>query len=276
MPVLAILTDFGTQDGRAAKLIGTIKCVNPALEVCEIQNHVPRGDVGTASAFLYSSFTYFPAGAIIAVLVDAEGAPSRPLAALTHDRKLILTPDSGTLTIWKETHGLREVRCIENVDCPEGKNLYAYTEALLASGGLCYEELGGTVPISELRMLPLAPFHVEQSRVECGLQSVLKTFGNLNLSVSIDNFLKSGIADGDMTHIAICRAGTPVFDADVRYARSFGCVGAGEPVLFNGSTGYMGLSLNQQSFLEVYLSEILRDEAPLSDYTISIIKKGSV
>lgn len=278
-PVLALITDYGAADGRAAKLVGAVKRVDPSLRVCETQNSIPKGDVLAASAYLYTAFNYFPPGAIAAVVVGADGKGCGPLAARARDGKTILAPDNGVLTIWLEANGLDEVRAIENVDCPAGSDLYAHTEALLASGAVSFEELGARVALGGIRRLPTAPCRVGEGSVDCGIQSVLANFGNLNLSVPIDSFLKSGIAVGDGTRVTITMDGRPLFDSDVVYARSFGHVGRGAPALFNGSSGYMGMGLNQESFLEKHIPELLGSSDGLSRYRVSIRrirKKGGM
>ena len=102
----------------------------------------------------------------------------------------------------------------------------------------------------------------------------MKHFGGASTNISVESFEKTGIRLGDWTHVTIAKAGQTLFDQDVLYHRSFGYVGIGEPILYNGSTTpYLSLSLNQRSFAERYLPHIFDIGEEFSDYSITIQKK---
>ena len=47
---------------------------------------------------------------------------------------------------------------------------------------------------------------------------------------------------------------------------SFGYVPEGEPVVFNGSSGYLDIGLNKKSFIDEAMPQILKAENPLDFY----------
>ncbi len=107
--VIAILTDYGTRDGRAAKLIGAVKRAEETLDVCLAVNNFPAGDVPGAAATLHGFLGYFPARTVTAALIgetDGKGRPFPPIAAKAPDGKVFLVPNNGLLTVWEQTHGI--------------------------------------------------------------------------------------------------------------------------------------------------------------------------
>lgn len=272
--VIAIQSDLGTRDGRAAKLIGAIKRVDASLDVCMTENRCARGDVVVASTLLYSSLPFFPVDTVYVSIVERAEGENPPCAALTLDNKIILTPDNGTLTIWIRRYGLQEIRRLNTQRCPSDQNPYAYAAAQLASGTASYESLGERYPVSDAATFAMFPPTVHPGRVDCGIFSVLENFGNLNLTVSIEEFDQSGIQVGDRVHVSIERNGAVRFDETIPYDRSFGFAELGAPILFNGSSGYLGLGMNQASFAGTYLADRFDAPGAVAEYRVTIEKQA--
>lgn len=272
--VIAIQSDFGTADGRAAKLIGSIKRTNASLDVCMTENKCPRGDTVVASTLLYSSLPFFPSGTVYVSIVERAGGENPPCAALTFDDKIILTPDNGTLTVWVHRYGIKALRRLPVEQCPAGMNPYAYFAAQLASGAVSYEALGEAYPVSEAKTFAMYPPEVGPGNVKCGIFSVLENFGNLNLTVSVEEFDQSGIQAGDRVRVTIERGGAYLFDDTIPYDRSFGFAELGAPILFNGSTGYLGLGMNQASFAGTYLQDRFDRAGAIAEYRVTIRKQA--
>ena len=55
-----------------------------------------------------------------------------------------------------------------------------------------------------------------------------------------------------MIHIVLENEQGVYFDENVLYAQSFGFVDIGQPVIFNSSSDYISIGLNQGSFKDVY------------------------
>ncbi len=272
--VIAIQSDFGTADGRAAKLIGAIKCTDASLDVCMTENKCPRGDTVVASTLLYSSLPFFPAGTIYVSIVERNDGENPPCAALTFDNKIILTPDNGTLTVWIHRYGIKALRKLPVENCPVGMNPYAFFAAQLAGGTVSYETLGETYPVSEATTFAMYPPEVTPGDVKCGIFSILENFGNLNLTVSVEEFDQSGIQAGDRVHVTIERNGAYLFDETIPYDRSFGFAKLGASILFNGSTGYLGLGMNQSSFAGTYLQDRFDHAGAIAEYRVNIRKQA--
>jgi len=268
-PVILIFSDFGTADGRAAKLTGNVLRTDPTLEVCLAQHSFPKGDIAGAAAALSSFVAYYPVGTICLALVEAQEGTARPVAVRTRDDKIFLVPDNGLLTVWEDSFGLAEAVAIDAARCPSDVNPYAHCAGLLASGKSTLQDLGTPIPLESLVRLARVPIAVEQGLVRCGIQSVVRAFGNLNLTVPIDRFETAGIVFGDRVRIRIERQEETLFDEAVVYVRTFGEVAEGEPLLYNGSSGYMGMSRNLHSFVSKWLPT-LEDGDGVENYTVTI------
>ncbi|HWR19876.1 MAG TPA: SAM-dependent chlorinase/fluorinase [Clostridia bacterium] len=269
---IAIQTDFGTADGRAAKLIGTIKRVDQTLDVCFNENKCPRGDVMIAGTFLHNSLAFFPKGTVYVSIIESGTRDSVPCAALTHDDQIILTPNNGTLTIWTDNYGLKALRRLDTAAVPKGMDAYAYFAARLANGTLSYEELGQECAITDVKRFSVRASTISKGFAKGGVLSVLENFGNLNLTVSIAEFENTGIRFGDYVQVTLERDGITAFNCTIPYDRSFGYAELGTPILFNGSTGYIGLGLNQESFANKYMKDRYDHPEGIAGYDVTIGK----
>ena len=86
---------------------------------------------------------------------------------------------------------------------------------------------------------------------------LLKTFGNITFSIGTDEFEKTGIRTGDAVRVTFTRDGKVEWQAEMTYQPSFGYVPEGDPVVFNGSSGYMDIGLNRKSFIAECIPQIL-------------------
>lgn len=272
--LIAIQSDFGTVDGRSARLIGTIKRIDASLDVCMTENKCPKGDAVVASTLMYSSLPFFPEGTVYVSIVERTNGENPACAALTLDDKIILTPDNGALTIWIHRYGLKALRRLDTTVCPAGMNPYAYFAAQLARKAITYESLGEEYPVSQAETFAMYPPQVSFEIVTCGVFSVLENFGNLNLTVSVEEFDQSGIQAGDLVHVTVDRNKSIRFDETIPYDRSFGFAALGAPILFNGSSGYLGLGMNQASFADTYLKDRFDHSGAVAEYRVAIRKQA--
>lgn len=276
--IVAVQSDFGPY-GAGSVLTGSILKTCRDVTVYEVQNSIPQGDVLSAAGMLYSYLQFYPAGTVCLSVVGAgsgngtsEGV--RPCAARTSCGRYIVTPDNGALTVWQGKFPLAEIRELDFSGVPEAVNPYAWAAARLA-GGLCaFENLGPSYPVGAAVVIALRKAEISEGRASCGIFSVLRNFGNLNLTATYEEFERSGIRCGEMVKVRISREGSEVFCSKVLFEHSFGFARQGEPVLFNGSTGYMGLGLNLDSFASAYLPETLEDGCDLFQYEVEIRREG--
>lgn len=266
-PIIIIQSDLGTADGRAAALNGNILKIAPDADIYPVMHDYPKGDALNAGGMIYSVLPFYPKGTVYVSVV--EQGESRPVAAETPAGTFIVTPDNGTLTAWLNVYGVKRAVALDAKSVPAGMNVYAYYGAKLALGE-DITSMGQSIDKAELEVFSMRESVVRDGFAECGLFSVLKNFGNLNLNVSIDEFAKANIAFGDAVRLTLTLDGDVRFTAETTYQPSFGYVKLGDSVLFNGSSGYMGMGLNQASFAAKYMSESLLPGADISGYVITI------
>lgn len=263
--IILLQTDFSNTWGAVASMKGVIKITDPELEIYDLCHDIKSFDPWEASLSLNTTEPYWPAGTVIVSVVDpGVGTSRRASVALLNDGTYVVTPDNGTLTHLKNGVGIAAIREIdetrnryhakEDVSVFHGRDLFGYCAALLASGKISFEEVGKEYPVSEVIECPeyyLKP-EINGDQVETWIMTGLKHFGGIQLGITNDAWKHLGYEEGDRVRIRIAHEGTTVFDSIVPFAKSFGFVPKGEPVLYCGSSLYLSLDCNQDNFMSKY------------------------
>jgi S-adenosyl-L-methionine hydrolase (adenosine-forming) len=99
MPIVTILTDFGTEDYFAGTMKGVMLARNPQIVLVDITHTIPPHDI-RAGAFTLGAFhSYFPPGSIHLAVVDpGVGSDRRPLVVEAGGH-LFVGPDNGLFSI---------------------------------------------------------------------------------------------------------------------------------------------------------------------------------
>ena len=182
-PVIAFLTDFGTQDHYAGTMKGVVLGICPDATLVDITHDIPAHDVMAGALELAASYKYFPSGTIFVVVVDpGVGSARRGLAADTGDYRFV-APDNGVLTaVLRESPAKRMVELTERRYARptvsrtfEGRDRFAPAAAWLAKG-IQLAALGR--PVTEIQRLDLA---AAESTADAILGVVVRVdrFGNL-------------------------------------------------------------------------------------------------
>ena len=84
--------------------------------------------------------------------------------------------------------------------------------------------------------------------------SVSRYLGNLFTNIRAEDMEDNGFVTGERYRVILTglSTGRTVFDQEVSYAVSFGHVEQGQALIFNGSTLYLCVALNQDSFARKY------------------------
>ena len=97
-PIVAFLSDFGTQDHYAGTMKGVVLGVCPDATLVDIGHDIPAHDVLAGALELAACYRYFPAGTIFLVVVDpGVGSSRRGIAAECGDYRFV-APDNGVLS----------------------------------------------------------------------------------------------------------------------------------------------------------------------------------
>lgn len=183
-PVIALLSDFGTQDHYAGVMKGVILGLCPDAALVDISHDVPAHDMAAAAFELAASYKYFPAGTIFLVVIDpGVGTSRRGLVAEAGDWKFV-APDNGVLTaVFQETPPKKVVELTERRYARptvsrtfEGRDRFAPAAGWLAKGGIQLAAFGRTV--TDYRLLDL-PRPQMDGAVLRGVVVRIDRFGNV-------------------------------------------------------------------------------------------------
>ena len=95
VPLITLLTDFGTTDYFVAAVKGVILGANPRALIVDITHDIPPHDIEAAAFTLLAACGSFPAGTIHLAVVDpGVGSSRRPLLIQTRNR-FFVGPDNG-------------------------------------------------------------------------------------------------------------------------------------------------------------------------------------
>ncbi|MDO4198171.1 MAG: SAM-dependent chlorinase/fluorinase [Erysipelotrichaceae bacterium] len=276
-PVIVMQMDFGMGGGSA--MYGTIKKVDPELEVFDCKYSVEKFNVREASRSLNNMVAYWPAGTVFVSVVDpGVGTSRRASVAKLKNGSYVVTPDNGSLNDLVKTIGVDGIRVIdetrnrlkgtEKVSIFHGRDLFAYCAARLASGIIDFEGVGEEYPVSEIVMNEELECEVSEGKVTGYVSSMMKGFGNLESSISISAAEKAGLKVNEKVHVIIKHNEDVIVDNIIPYFASFGWVEIGEEVMYNSSDGVLGIGINQGSYIGKYSIETGKD------WTISVSKEG--
>ncbi len=272
-----VFTDCGPSGLEWAKIAGLTEKTIPGKEVTYGSLTMP--DPLTTSAFLYTTVPFWPEGTVFlsvptAYLNRSASNAVHAVAVKLKNGSYIVSPNDGTSTICANLLGVEAVRAIDftlpwNNGLEDGFGLVRL--GALLSESLPFEDVGSLLPAEELFQFQIPRASICEGVAEGQVFMLLKTFGNLTFTIGVDEFENTGIRHGDPVHVTFTKDGSTVWEADTSYQPSFGYVPEYEPVIFNGSSGYLDIGLNKHSFIARCLPQIVNDD-PLA-YHVRIEKK---
>ena len=138
MPIVTLLTDFGTADSYVAEMKGVILTQAPASVLVDISHSIHPGDVRSAAYVLGRTWHRFPSSTIHLVVIDPGVGTARAALAFSAHGHCFVGPDNGVFT--QVLHDA-EVEAIV-LPTPDGasptfhgRDLFAPAAAALAGGG---------------------------------------------------------------------------------------------------------------------------------------------
>lgn len=265
---VVIHSDSGTADTLYAKAAGIMETVSPGTDVVDASQAFEHGNVRQVSAYLFTSVPFWPDGTIFVSLVG-EG---KPIAVRLSSGSVILSANNGTCTMCASAVGLRDAVMID----PSlfGSDSFVLVRAAAAlSTGCPFESLGRKAGPEETVFFPIPKAVISAGKAEGEVGMLLRTFGNITFTIGTDEFEETGIVTGDRVKVTFRRNGRIEYCEEMPYEPSFGYVPVGEPVIFNGSSGYMDIGLNMKSFIDTCLPQILDCPDP-GEFKVTIEKIG--
>lgn len=99
MAVVALMTDYGSEDHYAAALKGVIFGVCPSATVVDVTHDVPPQDILRGALILHDVWACFPSGTIFLAVVDPGVGTDRGILLGRYGGRFVVAPDNG-LVAW--------------------------------------------------------------------------------------------------------------------------------------------------------------------------------
>jgi S-adenosyl-L-methionine hydrolase (adenosine-forming) len=152
MPIITLLTDFGTLDYFVGAMKGVILSANPAAVIVDITHEVPPQDIRAAAFNLLATYKDFPSGTIHVAVVDPGVGSNRRAIVVECAEQVFVGPDNGLFSWICQREGHFLARHLTNEKFfkqPKsatfhGRDVFAPVAAAL-SRGVAAEEFGPVI-----------------------------------------------------------------------------------------------------------------------------------
>ena len=98
MPIITLLTDFGTADGYVAEIKGVLITEVPGVTLVDIAHDVPAHDVDAGRLAIARYWRRFPRGTVHLAVVDPGVGSARAAIAIESEGRFFVGPDNGLLS----------------------------------------------------------------------------------------------------------------------------------------------------------------------------------
>lgn len=160
-PIIALLTDFGTEDTYIGQMKGVILSILPSARIIDLTHAVPPQHIALGAFLLERTIPFLPDGTVTVSVVDPGVGTSRKPVAVKTDRLTFLAPDNGLLTPVLTRHSITACCSITNPDVMlpmqsatfHGRDIFSPAAAHLAAG-FPFERLGDALDTASCITLP--------------------------------------------------------------------------------------------------------------------------
>lgn len=278
-PAIVMQTDFSRNSSAVAAMYGVCQSVDPRVRLFDLTHGIPAFNIFLASHSLKDVLPFWPSHTIFVSVVDpGVGTSRRGSVAWLKSGQYIVTPDNGSLTHVMRTVGIQAIREIdmtvnrwpdtETCNIFHGRDVFAYTAIRLASGIIDFEGVGPAYPLEEIVLIDFDEARYAEGSFSGIIESAGPNFGLVSSNIADDLFLGQGIQYGDVFETEIRQGDRLVYQADVKFEKSFGYVDKGQPILFIGETATLQIALREANITRLYGI----DAGP--DWKINLRKKG--
>lgn len=235
MPLITLLTDFGTADGYVAEVKGVLLTGAPGATLVDASHDIAPQDVDGARLALARYWLRYPPGTVHLVVVDPGVGTERAAIAVASEERFLVGPDNGVLTPALLRAGARAIRLpisSRGAATFHGRDVFAPAAARLATG-VPLDAVGSLVAGCVLRRTPEA-----RRLADGGIEGVVITvdrFGN-----AITNLVASGATAAPGGVVRIGELSVPI-------RRVYADVEPGTAVALAGSNGLLELAVRDGS-----------------------------
>lgn len=241
---IALVTDFGTEDGYVGAMKGRILSIYPDAKVVDISHSIPPYDVTRAAFCLNNCYPYFPDKTIFIAVVDPGVGTHRKGIVVKTSQYNFIGPDNGifSFVFRREGYQVSEIMldAFEERISPtfHGRDVFARVAAWMAAGADMMKYLR---PLKEVDSFLKAPQKISEHEYRPRVIHI-DHFGNLIL-----NFHKNDLLSLDNAAKVQIRADNLVL---TELEDTFGAVKEGELVLTWDSSDFLQIAQNMGSAAE--------------------------
>lgn len=256
VPLIMLLTDFGTRGYLLGSLKGAIYRAFPGARIDSLTHDIPKFDIEEAAQTLVLSSADYPAGTLFVVVVDpGMGRPRTPIALETLNGHIYLGPDNGVLTQVAIRYGIKRIHDITSPvvirSLPQessflSRDVLGPAAAALAQG---FDVSGLGASRTTLFLLTAAAAKVTDTQIE-GTVSLVDGFGNAHTNVRRDQLEKLNLKEGDTLLVVVGDV-----SSRVKLVKGYGDVPKGSVLARFGSHDEVQLAINQGNLAETWKIE---------------------
>jgi S-adenosylmethionine hydrolase len=200
VPLITLLTDFGTGDYFVSAVKGVILSANPDARVVDITHDIPPQDIEAGAFTLLAAHSSFPAGTIHIAIVDpGVGSSRRPILIQTREH-FFVGPDNGIFSyicnqaVPRIFH-LTNEKYFRHPVSPtfNGRDIFAPVAAAL-SMGIKPVELGNETT-DYVRLAPLKPETSRNGKLQARIIHIDR-FGNCVTNITQEELTPAMVASG--------------------------------------------------------------------------------
>jgi S-adenosyl-L-methionine hydrolase (adenosine-forming) len=187
--LIALLTDFGTNDIYVSVMKGVMKSIAPDVEFIDITHAITPQSIQEGALALKNAYHYFPQGTIFLVIVDpGVGSTRRPIV-VEAGGYIFVAPDNGVLS-----YTLAELDILQAFELSNpayhlqhisntfhGRDVFAPAAAHLASGNAELSSFGAN--ITDLKLFPKPKLTIIGQSIS-GEVVHIDHFGNIITSIA--------------------------------------------------------------------------------------------
>ncbi len=235
---IALVTDFGLQDGYVGIMKGAIASINPHLTVIDITHEIPPQNIAAGRFCLMNAYPYFPDGTVYVAVIDPGVGSQRRGVAIQFAQGYLVGPDNGLFSgILRLSEAIAAVELTNTnywrVQDPSstfhGRDIFAPVGAHLASG-VPLNALGTSICCDSLVKFPLREVTITDNKIN-GCIQYIDHFGNIitNISRELIRYKNWSVEIGQK---------------QIKKGLTYGDVDTGELVGLIGSHGWVEIAVN--------------------------------
>jgi S-adenosyl-L-methionine hydrolase (adenosine-forming) len=247
---ITFLSDYGSADEFAGVCRAVIARIAPEVTVIDLTHGIPRHAVRQGGFVLAGAIPFAPPGVHLAVVDPGVGSERRAVAVrVASEDRLLVGPDNGLLA--PAIAGLGGAReAVDLRDSPfrlqrvsatfHGRDLFAPVAARLAAGA-ALAEAGEPIDPASLTELELPEPLIEPRRIVAHVLHI-DGFGNALLDLGAEQLGDTFLRPGELATMQ-----TGETRLTLPFTAGFSDVAAGEPLLYEDSSRFMAIAVNQGS-----------------------------